>query len=123
MASSYDQVIVEIKDYVFHYQIESSNTWVSAQTVVLDALGCAIEGIATSCECRSLLGPFVPDSITPDGFRLPGSSYQLDPVKGAFDMGTMIRYLDNNDALGGKDWGHPSGMRTIPIITETHSDK
>ncbi|KAH6715841.1 putative 2-methylcitrate dehydratase [Leptodontidium sp. MPI-SDFR-AT-0119] len=108
MTSPYDQIIVDIKDYVFHYQIESPNAWVSAQTTILDALGCAIEGIATSSGCRSLLGPVIPETITPDGFRLPGSSYQLDPVKGAFDMATMIRYLDRNDALGGKDWGHPS---------------
>jgi len=109
MPPTYDQVIVDIKDYVFHYRIENPQAWLSAQTVILDSLGCAIEGLVTSSECRSLLGPIVTGSMIPDGFKLPGTSYQLDPLKGAFDMATMIRYLDHNDALGGKDWGHPSG--------------
>lgn len=46
----------------------------------------------------------------PDGFRVPGTGFQVDPVKGAFDLGVLIRYLDHNDALGGAEWGHPSGM-------------
>ena len=105
----YDQVIVDIKDYVFHYKIESQKAWSYARTAILDALGCAIESVSKSADCRSFLGPVVPGTNVPDGFRLPGTSYQLDPLKGAFDFGTMIRYLDHNDALAGADWGHPSG--------------
>lgn len=73
-------------------------------------MGCAIETASKSDECRKLLGPAVPDTIVPDGFRVPGTKLQMDPVKGAFDMGALIRYLDHNDALGGAEWGHPSGM-------------
>lgn len=107
--TGWDQVLVDIKDYVFHYKIESANAWRTSRTALLDSLACAIESICTSAECRNLLGPIVPGTVTPDGFRLPGTSYQLDPAKGAFDLGTAIRYLDHNDALGGADWGHPSG--------------
>lgn len=108
--TTFDKVIVDIKDYVFHYEIKSPRAWLYARTTMLDALGCAIESFHNSPECRSLLGPHVPGTTVPDGFRLPGTSYQLDPVKGAFDLGSMIRYSDHNDALGGADASHPSGM-------------
>lgn len=105
----YDQVIVDIVDYVFDYEIKRDEAWASARIAILDAIGCAIETAAKSTDMNRLIGPFVPGSTVPDGFRLPGTSYRLDPVKGAFDLGAMIRYLDHNDALAGADWGHPSG--------------
>ncbi|KAL1858002.1 hypothetical protein Plec18170_003226 [Paecilomyces lecythidis] len=104
----YDQVIVDIKDYVFHYKAISDKARACAQIAILDALGCAIETVAKSTQCRAFIGPVVPGTMVPNGFRLPGTSYRLDPVKGAFDLGSMIRYLDHNDALAGADWGHPS---------------
>lgn len=107
----YDQAIVDIKDYVFHYKVDNPKALQCARTALLDAMGCAIETVSKSIPCRSLLGPATPGAITPDGFKLPGTLYQIDPVKGAFDMGTMIRFLDHNDALGGAEWGHPSGKR------------
>jgi hypothetical protein len=73
-------------------------------------MGCAIETAATSIECRKLLGPVIEGTVIPDGFRVPGTELQVDPVKGAFDLGVLIRYLDHNDALGGAEWGHPSGI-------------
>ena len=106
-------MLVDIKEYVFHYKIESAKAWRTSRTALLDSLACAVESIHTSAECRSLLGPVVPGTVTPDGFKLPGTSYQLDPVKGAFDFGIAIRYLDHNDSLGGADWGHPSGRLTL----------
>jgi len=115
---SWDQVLVDIKDYVFNYEIRSPNAWLSSRTALLDSLGCAIESVSKSAECRSMLGPVVTGTVTPDGFRLPGTSYQLDPLKGAFDFGTAIRYMDHNDTMGGADWGHPSG-RTSPTIHQS----
>lgn len=105
----YDQVIVDIADYVYDYEIETEKAWSSARTAIIDAIGCAIETVAKSSELRKFIGHVVPGTSVPDGFRLPGTSYQLDPIKGAFDLGAMIRYLDHNDALAGADWGHPSG--------------
>ncbi|EAW14197.1 MmgE/PrpD family protein [Aspergillus clavatus NRRL 1] len=108
MARPYEKYIVDITHYVFHYTIDDETAWSAARVALLDAMGCAIETLATSDECRKLLGPPVPGTMVPHGFKLPGTEYCLDPVKGAFDMGALIRYLDHNDALGGAEWGHPS---------------
>ena len=104
----YDQVLVDITKYVFHYQIESPIAWERARLALLDALSCAIETTSISSECAQMLGPVVRGTTVPNGFRLPGTTHQLDPVKGAFDLGTLIRYLDHNDAFPGAEWGHPS---------------
>ena len=106
----YDRVTCDIKDYVFRHDVYSSKTWHHARVVLLDAMGCAVETVSESANCGHLFGPFVPGSTTPNGFKMPGTSYELDPVKGAFDMGTAIRFLDHNDAIAGADWGHPSGQ-------------
>jgi 2-methylcitrate dehydratase len=109
----YDSVIVDIATYVYHYPLSSTinqKAFQYARIALLDAMGCAIETLSKSVDCRAIFGPVVPGTITPDGFKLPGTSYQLDPLKGAFDMGTAIRFLDHNDAIAGADWGHPSGM-------------
>lgn len=110
MPRSYDKSISDIAHYVFHYQISDRAAIQSARVALLDALGCAIETASKSEECRKLLGPPVQGTIVPNGFRVPGTRNKMDPVKGAFDMGALIRYLDHNDALGGAEWGHPSGM-------------
>ena len=44
----------------------------------------------------------------PNGTKVPGTNYQLDPVRGAFNIGTMIRWLDYNDCWLAAEWGHPS---------------
>ena len=107
-ADAYDQALVDITSYVFHYNIDNSEARKRSRLALLDALGCAIESLHSSPECASLIGPIIPGTIVPNGFRLPGTRHQLDPMKGAFDLGSMIRYLDHNDALGGAEWGHPS---------------
>nr|QTE76007.1 ScyR7 [Scytalidium album] len=115
----YDSVIVDIATYVYHYPLSpttSPKAFQYARIALLDAIGCAIETISKSADCRAIFGPIVPGTTTPDGFKLPGTSYQLDPLKGAFDMGTAIRFLDHNDAIAGADWGHPSGA--ILAITD-----
>ncbi|KAL9034073.1 MAG: hypothetical protein Q9214_007213, partial [Letrouitia sp. 1 TL-2023] len=105
---AYDKIITDITEYVFRYHPQSPKAYLYARTAVLDALGCAIETVTCSAECRSLLGPIIPGTTVPNGFKVPGTNFQVDPVKGAFDLGTMIRYLDHNDALGGAESGHPS---------------
>lgn len=88
-----------------------------AKLALFDALGCVFETLRESQEARAIIGPVVPGSLVPEGFRLPGTSFQLDPVKGAFDLGSLIRYLDHNDAFPGAEWGHPSGR-----LSSTRSD-
>jgi 2-methylcitrate dehydratase PrpD len=105
----YDKEIAAVAHYVHHYSIADSGTFQKSRTALLDALGCAIETVSKSSEARRFIGPVVPGSSVPHGFRLPGTSHMVDPVKGAFDMSVLIRYLDHNDALGGAAWGHPSG--------------
>ena len=106
----FDQVISNIADYVYDFDIKSEKAWTNARVTLLDALGCAYECLSISEDCRKSVGPVYPGTaIVPNGFRLPGTHHQLDVMKGAFDMGVLIRYLDHNDAFFGAEWGHPSG--------------
>lgn len=107
-SEAYDKVLLDIAAYIYHHDVTSSVAFNRARHALLDALGCAIQSFNQSQECASLLGPIVPGASVPNGFKLPGTTYQLDPVKGAFDLGAMIRYLDHNDAYPGAEWGHPS---------------
>jgi 2-methylcitrate dehydratase len=109
----WDPVLVMIMNYVYHYPTSSYSAEARfvGRLAMADALCCAAESIAKSPVCRTLLGPLVPGTTSvPNGVKIPGTAHVLDPVKAAFDMGTAIRFLDHNDALGGADWGHPSGM-------------
>jgi 2-methylcitrate dehydratase len=58
--------------------------------------------------CTKLLGPVVPGAILPNGARVPGTSYELDPVAAAFNIGALVRWLDFNDTWLAAEWGHPS---------------
>ncbi|KAJ5380457.1 uncharacterized protein N7496_002885 [Penicillium cataractarum] len=124
MEPAYDQPITDIARYIFHYEIDKADekVWARARLALLDTLGCAIETAATSDECRKLLGLTSKDMIVPDGFRVPGTNLQVDPLEGAFDFGVLIRYLDHNDALGGAEWGHPSdNIATILAVMDWSS--
>ncbi len=102
-----DQVLLDIVDYVLHYQVESSLARKTAFYCFLDTIGCGFEAL-TYPACTKLLGPIVPGTIVPQGAKVPGTNYQLDPVKAAFDIGTIIRWLDFNDTWLAAEWGHPS---------------
>jgi 2-methylcitrate dehydratase len=106
----YDELIRQLVEYVYHYEVDSELAVTRARFALLDALGCVIETLQHSKECGALVGPYVPGLVAPSGFKLPGTNFQLDPVKGAFDLATLIRFLDHNDAYPGAEWGHPSGM-------------
>jgi len=58
--------------------------------------------------CTKLLGPVVEGTTVPNGTRVPGTPYVLDPILGAFNIGAMIRWLDFNDCWLAAEWGHPS---------------
>lgn len=123
----FDEAIQDIANYVYNFQVGDSRVWQCAQTALLDALGCAMETLHKNADVRNMIGPWIAGSQVPNGFRLPGTSYVLDPVKGAFSLGVMIRYLDHNDAMVGKEWGHPSGnlidvLVVEPFANTTHAD-
>ena len=102
-----DQVLVDIADYAAHYRIESSEAYETARYCLVDTLGCGLEALAYPA-CTKLLGPIVPGTVVPDGARVPGTRFQLDPVQAAFNIGAMIRWLDFNDTWLAAEWGHPS---------------
>ena len=79
----------------------------TARLCLMDALGCAMAALAFPA-CTKLLGPVVPGTVVPNGARVPGTPYQLDPVTAAFNLGAMIRWLDYNDTWLAAEWGHPS---------------
>ena len=102
-----DQVLTDIADYVLSYKIKSDLALSTAHYCLLDTLGCGFEAL-TYPACTKLLGPVVPGTIVPHGAKVPGTSFQLDPIQAAFNIGAIIRWLDFNDTWLAAEWGHPS---------------
>ena len=102
-----DQVLVDLADYVCETSLDSQEAYATARLCLMDALGCAMAAL-TFPACTKLLGPVVPGTIVPNGARVPGTPFQLDPVAAAFNLGAMIRWLDYNDTWLAAEWGHPS---------------
>src|SRR5690348_4740565 len=73
----------------------------------MDTLACGFLALKYPA-CRKLLGPVVPGAMMPGGARVPGTSFELDPVQAAFNIGAMVRWLDFNDTWLAAEWGHPS---------------
>ncbi len=103
----YDAEIQEIADYMLVKPINSTLAYDTARLCLIDALGCAMLALNFP-ECTKLLGPVVPNALLPGGARVPGTNYELDPVQAAFNIGTLIRWLDFNDTWLAAEWGHPS---------------
>ena len=102
-----DAVLVDIVDYVLDYEVDSALALETARHCLIDTLGCGLEALSYPA-CTKLLGPLVPGTTVPHGAKVPGTPFQLDPVKAAFDIGAMIRWLDFNDTWLAAEWGHPS---------------
>ncbi|WP_334078854.1 bifunctional 2-methylcitrate dehydratase/aconitate hydratase [Microbulbifer sp. M83] len=103
----YDQVIQDIADYVLDYEIESEEAWDTARYCLMDSIGCGLLALGFP-ECTKLLGPVVDGTRVPHGARVPGTRLSLDPVKAAWDIGCIVRWLDYNDTWLAAEWGHPS---------------
>lgn len=103
----FDQEIVDIVDYVMNYHVTSELAYTTAWNCFLDTIGCGLESLEYPA-CTKLLGPIAPDQRVPNGVRVPGMDFELDPVQGAFNIGTAIRWLDFNDTWLAAEWGHPS---------------
>jgi len=102
-----DKVLVDIAEYVTRYKIASKEAYETARYCLIDTLGCGFEA-QTFPACMKLMGPIVEGTVVPNGARVPGTRHQLDPVQAAFNIGTMIRWLDFNDTWLAAEWGHPS---------------
>ena len=102
-----DELIIQIADYVMDYEIQSDEAYETAKSCLIDTLGCGLLALSFPA-CTKLLGPVIVGTEVPYGVRVPGTSNLLDPVKGAFDIGCIIRWLDFNDTWLAAEWGHPS---------------
>ena len=107
MAQTPDRVLTDIADYVLTYEVTSESAFETARNCLIDTLGCGLEALEYPA-CTKLLGPIVEGTVVPNGAKVPGTSYQLDPVQAAFNIGAMIRWLDFNDTWLAAEWGHPS---------------
>src|SRR5881394_1090370 len=102
-----DKVLTDIADYTTKYAVSSSDAYETARHCLMDTLGCGFEALEYPA-CTKLLGPIVQGTLVPNGARVPGTQFQLDPVHAAFNLGAMIRWLDFNDTWLAAEWGHPS---------------
>lgn len=103
----FDKEMLDIVDYILNYSIDSDEAYKTARLCLMDTLGCGMLALSYP-ECTKLLGSIVPDTITLNGAKVPGTQFTLDPVQAAFNIGTMIRWLDFNDTWLAAEWGHPS---------------
>ena len=102
-----DRVLTDIADYVAGHAIAGAEAYNTARLCLMDTLGCGLEALEYPA-CTKLMGPIVPGTVVPNGAKVPGTQFQLDPVQAAFNIGAMIRWLDFNDTWLAAEWGHPS---------------
>ena len=103
----FDELISKIAKYVSSYEIKSDLALDTARNCLVDTIGCGLLALQFPA-CTKMLGPIVKDTKVPFGVRVPGTNYELDPIKGAFDIGCIVRWLDYNDTWLAAEWGHPS---------------
>src|ERR1700744_1469045 len=102
-----DHILTAIADYALSFEIDSALAYETAAYCLMDTLACGFQALKYPA-CTKLMGPVVPGAVMPGGARVPGTSYELDPVQAAFNIGAMIRWLDFNDTWLAAEWGHPS---------------
>jgi 2-methylcitrate dehydratase len=102
-----DPLLIDIAEYALSYKIKSDLAYETAYYCLMDTLACGFQALKYPA-CTKLLGPVVPGATMPGGARVPGTSFELDPVAAAFNIGAMVRWLDFNDTWLAAEWGHPS---------------
>jgi 2-methylcitrate dehydratase len=104
-----DTLLQQIADYALAVdRITSDEALITARLCLMDTIGCGLLALSFPA-CVKLLGPVVPGATMPgQGARVPGTSYELDPIQAAFNIGAMVRWLDYNDTWLAAEWGHPS---------------
>src|SRR3990167_6488214 len=118
-----DKELVAIADYVTDSEDYNELAYETARLCLMDALGCAVLALNYPA-CTKLLGPIIPGTEVPVGARVPGTSYLLDPILAAFNIGTLVRWLDYNDTWLAAEWGHPSdNLGAILAVTDYLSRK
>ncbi len=113
-----DALLATLADYALSDQTPSAEALDTARWCLLDTLACGIMALEYPA-CTKLLGPLVPGTTITNGARVPGTSYELDPVQAAFNIGTIVRWLDFNDTWLAAEWGHPSdNLGAILAVTD-----
>jgi 2-methylcitrate dehydratase len=102
-----DALLLAIADYARNFTVTSATAYETARYCLMDTLACGFQALKYPA-CRKLLGPVVPGAVMTGGARVPGTSFELDPVQAAFNIGAMVRWLDFNDTWLAAEWGHPS---------------
>src|SRR6202171_1642143 len=102
-----DHILTAIADYSLSYDISSALAYETASYCLMDTLACGFQALKYPA-CTKLMGPVVPGATLTGGARVPGTSYELDPINAAFNIGAMIRWLDFNDTWLAAALGHPS---------------
>ncbi|TFH84822.1 2-methylcitrate dehydratase [Billgrantia azerbaijanica] len=119
----YDAELQRMADYVLDYRIDSDEAWDTARHCLMDTLGCGLLALRFP-ECTKHLGPLVEGTTVPHGARVPGTPFRLDPVKAAWDIGAIVRWLDYNDTWLAAEWGHPSdNLGAILAVADHLSQK
>ena len=107
MSRIVDKEMVDIAKYILEYTPESEEAYNTARLCLMDSIGSAVLALRFP-ECTKMLGPIVPGTFVPNGARVPGTLFELDPITAAFNIGVIIRWLDYNDTWLAAEWGHPS---------------
>src|SRR3974377_1116987 len=102
-----DYLLVGIAEYVQNHAVASETAYDTARYCLMDTLACGFQALKYPA-CTKLLGPVVPGAVMPGGARVPGTSFELDPVQAAFNLGALMRWLGFNDTWLAAEWGHPS---------------
>jgi 2-methylcitrate dehydratase len=102
-----DALLVAIADYARDHASASEPAYETARYCLMDTLACGFQALKYPA-CTKLMGPIVPGALMVGGARVPGTAHELDPVRAAFNIGCMIRWLDFNDTWLAAEWGHPS---------------
>lgn len=118
MNNKFDSIIQDITHYVCDFSDYSTLAIDTAYYDLLDSIACGLMALKFPA-CTKLLGPIVPNAFLKNGARVPGTSFELDPVQAAFNIGAVIRWLDFNDTFLAAEWGHPSdNLGGILAITD-----
>ena len=118
-----DALLSTIADYVLTTDVKSSDEVMrTARYCVMDSLACAMMALDYPA-CTKLLGPVVPGAEMSGGARVPGTYFELDPVRAAFNIGALIRWLDYNDTWLAAEWGHPSDNLGAVLATADYTSR
>jgi 2-methylcitrate dehydratase len=98
-----DSVLVQIADYVERFEVKSETAYSTAHLLVLDSIACGLYALSYPA-CTKMLGPVVPGTVVPNGVKIPGTDFELDPIEAAFNIGCMVRWMDFSDEAQRGTW-------------------